>query len=227
MTKASTGPNRNTAGPGSRRGASCAVVAAAVISGFLGGTVVNDGLNLSVSDNIAFAKGGNGRGGGHGGGNTGGRGDPTGVGKGLGHAKNQGHARAGSSADNQEYSGPPGAPSVGKKSAFENGISAAALGSLNAAHASLTARQNASPNSMVGHIAAFADAVESENINAAAEALAAKANRPITDSVVTEVARHAQVEVSEETASAIAARAAEIQADESQEPIGQSMPGGS
>ena len=124
-------------------------------------------------------------------------------------------------------SDPPGAPSLGTESASDNGISSAALGSLNASNASSTARRNASPNSMVGTIAAFAEAAESESINEAAEALASKANKSITAPVVTEVARRTEVEVSEETASAIAQRAAEIQSGESQEPIGVSLPDGS
>ncbi len=230
-----------------RRGAMRAVTVAAIITGFMGGAIVTDGVSFSVYDNVAFSKGGNGggngggkgggggRGGGHGGGNKGDHGDVAGGGPGKGHAKGRGHGHAkshglGHARHGEQSNGgsnPPGAPSLEDQPASENGISAAALGSLNAAHASLTARENASPDSMVGHIAAFADAVESENINAAAEALAAKANKSITDPVVTEVARLAGVEVSEETASAIATRAAEIQSGESQEPGDGTTPGDS
>lgn len=241
MTKPITPAIRNGAGQNSRRGVIRAVTALAVIAGFFGGAVVSDGFDLSVSDNIALAKGGNGGGngggGGHGGGNKGGRGEASGRDSGIGNAMGHGHDQINGRARRdahehgwrygERHSDPPGAPSLEKKSASEDGISASALGSLNAAHASSTARDNASPNSMVGRIAAFAEAVESDEINAAAEALAAKANKPINEAVVTEVARQAQIELSEEAASAIAARAAEIQAGESEEPTGESMPGGS
>lgn len=241
------------------------LTAAAVIAGFLGGAVVTDGVQVYVSDNAAFAKGGNGggngggkggggRGSGHGGSNKGSHGDVAGAGNarghakghghghksglehidghdhsqghGRGHAKGHGHGHARGEEEGNGRSDPPGAPSL-DGGASENGISAAALGSLNAAHASSTARENASPNSMVGHIADFADAVESNEINEAADALAAKANKSITPEVVTEVARQAEVEMSAETASAIAARAAEIQTGQSEEPASDSMPGGS
>lgn len=197
-------------------------------------------------------KGGDGRGSGHGGGNKGAHGDVAGAAKARGHAKghghghksglehidghdhSQGHGRGhakghGHARGEEEGNGrsdPPGAPSL-DGSASENGISAAALGSLNAAHASAKARENASPNSMVGHIADFADAVESNEIDRAAAALAAKSNKSITPEVVTEVARLAEVEVSEDTAGAIAEAAAEMQSDNSREPTDQSMPGGS
>jgi hypothetical protein len=71
---------------------------------------------------------------------------------------------------------------------------------------------------MVGQIAAFAEAVEANELDAAAEALAAKANKEITESVVNEVAKLARVEVSEETAKAIAEKAAAIQAGEPEDP---------
>lgn len=255
-------PNRSV--PTLQRGAFRGLAVAVIITGFLGGAVISDGGGISVSDNVALAKGGNGGGGGKGGGGGHGggkKGDHGGVagdghakgygnghakdhgqidghdhsqGHGLGHSKGHGHAHAGRNGENDGHSDPPGAPSLGNGSASKKGISAAALGSLNAANASSTARQNASPNSMVGHIAAFADAVEaennsmnSENIDAAAEALAAKANKPITEDVVKEVARKVDVEVSDETASAIAERAAAIQNEGSDEPTGQSMPSGS
>jgi hypothetical protein len=98
-------------------------------------------------------------------------------------------------------------------------VSASTLGSLNAAHASPTARANAAPNSAVGAIAAFASAVESEEltdeerVEAAAQALASKANKSITTPVVAEVAHLANVEVSRREARAIAERASQIQND--------------
>jgi hypothetical protein len=224
-----------------RRGAKRTLILAAVVAGSMGGAVVTDGVSFSVYDNVAFSKGGNGggkgggggRGGGRGGGNKGGQGDVAGGGPGKGQAKGHAHGHAKShglghaNERNNGASNPPGAPSLGDEPASKNGISAAALGSLNAAHASSTARENASPNSMVGQIAAFADAVESENINAAAEALAVKANKSITEPVVTEVARLVGVEVSEENASAIATRAAEIQSGDNQQPGDGETPGDS
>ena len=96
-------------------------------------------------------------------------------------------------------------------------MSASTLGSLNAAHASPTARAHAAPNSAVASIAAFVNAVESDElsnrqrIEAAAQALASKANKPITTPVVSQVADLANVEVRRREARAIAHRAAQIQ----------------
>lgn len=98
-------------------------------------------------------------------------------------------------------------------------MTASSLGSLNAAHASSTARANAAANSAVGAIAAFASAMESgelshrERVEAAAQALASKANKPITAPVVARVGELANVEVSRREARAIARRAAQIQGD--------------
>jgi hypothetical protein len=69
----------------------------------------------------------------------------------------------------------------------------------------------------VGAIAAFVNAVESdelsdsERIEAAAQALASRANKPITAPVVSQVADLANVEVSRTEAREIADRAAQIQ----------------
>jgi hypothetical protein len=96
-------------------------------------------------------------------------------------------------------------------------VSASTLGSLNAAHASKNARAHAAPNSAVGAIAAFVNAVESDELSrrqrveAAAQALASRANKPITAPVVSRVANLANVEVSRRAARAIAERAAQIQ----------------
>ena len=92
---------------------------------------------------------------------------------------------------------------------------------MNAAHASATARANAAPNSAVGAIAAFANAMEStelsnrQRVEAAAQALASKANKPITAPVVSRVGNLANVEVSRREARAIAHRAAHIQGGDS------------
>ena len=69
---------------------------------------------------------------------------------------------------------------------------------------------------MVGRIAEFADAVEADDIEAAAETLAAKANKELTADVVSEVARNADVEVDEDTANAIAEEAAKIQSGDAE-----------
>ncbi|NCF29299.1 MAG: FAD-binding protein, partial [Gammaproteobacteria bacterium] len=162
---------------------------------------------------------GNGNSGGHGGGNANGHGGGNsasasgrGGGKGgSGHAtgRGQGHANTGHGHGHGH----------GHGNASRHGVSASTLGSLNAAHASATARANAAPNSAVGAIAAFAAAVESteltnrERVEAAAQALASQANKPITAPVVSRVGNLANVEVSRREARAIAHRASQIQGD--------------
>ncbi len=70
----------------------------------------------------------------------------------------------------------------GPKAAAAQGATASALGGLNAAHASATGRANAAPNSMVGQIATYEDAVLSgEDPAAAAEASFGEA---LTDAVI-------------------------------------------
>jgi len=68
------------------------------------------------------------------------------------------------------------------------GATAAALGSLNASHASAQAFAHASPNSVVGHLAAYAAALNNgltnANIATAAQALAKAANHSLTTTVV-------------------------------------------
>ncbi|MBM3548838.1 MAG: hypothetical protein FJX54_17995 [Alphaproteobacteria bacterium] len=75
---------------------------------------------------------------------------------------------------------------------------AASLGNLNAAHASATARANASPNSMVGQIAAYETAMKSAlaiqdpaqraaAITAARQDLALSANKSLTPAAITRV----------------------------------------
>lgn len=190
---------------------------------WLGNTVDIGREGIVVVDNLAAAKGGpgggGGSGGGHGGGNGAGHGGHgghdaasggRGAGRGEGHGKGRGRGHA--------QGGPEGSHTAhGHGNASKHGVSASTLGSLNAAHASETARAHAAPNSAVGAIAAFANAVESEElsdeqrIEAAAQALASKANKAITAPVVSKVADLANVEVDDETANAIAERAAEIQ----------------
>lgn len=74
-----------------------------------------------------------------------------------------------------------------RKKSDSGGISASALGSLNAAHASATARAKASPNSQVGRIAAYEGALAADDLQAAAEALASAANKEIDADVVAAV----------------------------------------
>ena len=56
------------------------------------------------------------------------------------------------------------------KSAKKSGLSASSLGRLNAAHASSRARERAAPHSAVGLMGQYADAVEADDIEAAAAA---------------------------------------------------------
>jgi hypothetical protein len=62
--------------------------------------------------------------------------------------------------------------------------SASSLGRLNAAHASAQALANASPNSAVGQISAYKDALTDGDLEAAAEALAAVSNKTVTEASV-------------------------------------------
>ena len=192
-------------------------LAIAIVCAWMGQTVEFSEHGFVVTDNVANAKGGNGggggggngngNGGGHGGGNAGGHGGGHGAagtgGSGKGHGKGIGHGQAHS----------------GNGHASKHGVSASTLGSLNAAHASSTARAHAAPNSAVGAIAIFVNAAGSDELSdeqrveAAAQALASRANKPITEPVVSQVADLADVEVSSEEATAIAERAAEIQGD--------------
>ncbi len=146
----------------------------------------------------AAAKGGGGGGGGGaGGGNGGGHGGGNGGGHGGGHGGGQGHgasaAAHGDGPGNGRGGGSKGqAQSDGVGKGKGQGSMASKLGSLNAAHASETARANAAPNSRVGQIAAYEQATlaarEAENDEAmialeeaAAEALAAASNKNNSD----------------------------------------------
>lgn len=57
-------------------------------------------------------------------------------------------------------------------------------GSLNAAHASATARAHAAPNSQIGKIASYESAIQAGDIAAAASSLADAANKAIIEPVV-------------------------------------------
>jgi hypothetical protein len=96
-------------------------------------------------------------------------------------------------------------------------MTASALGSLNAAHASLMGLENAAPNSVVGQISAFSDAISQEDpdVEAAAQALAAAANKNIDQAVVDAVDGLLGLDdVSDDTEAAVAEAAAEAQAAE-------------
>jgi hypothetical protein len=70
------------------------------------------------------------------------------------------------------------------------GAIASQLGSLNAAHASLTALSHAAPTSMVGTIAAYRDAVEDGTITSVAQAqteLSKISNKSVNSEVVSAV----------------------------------------
>ena len=104
----------------------------------------------------------------------------------------------------------------GHKDHKDKGISASALGSLNAAHASSTARDNAAPNSRVGRIASYEDSITSykdsdfmdeEDLQAAAESLASAANKSIDSDVVAAVNDLLDIEVGSEVEKDIAERA--------------------
>ena len=96
-------------------------------------------------------------------------------------------------------------------------MTASALGSLNAAHASLMGLENAADDSVVGQISAFSDAISQDDpdVEAAAQALAAAANKNIDQAVVDAVDGLLGLDdVSDDTEEAVADAAAEAQADE-------------
>jgi hypothetical protein len=123
----------------------------------------------------AFAKSGNDNGNGGGNGNGNGNGSGNGNGNGGGNGNSGGNGNGGGSAKSGggsvEKSGSTKADGTSKskaktKSASKKkdildglGLSASDLGALNAAKANPNALKNASPNSRVGKIAAFRDAV--------------------------------------------------------------------
>ncbi len=119
---------------------------------------------VSVPD-MAFAKSGNGGGNGNGGGtgNGGGNGHGGGNGKANGNDKATGGATekaATKKAANAEATKKNAkVSSQTKRMADELGVSPSELGALNAVKANANAFKNAAPNSRVGRIAAFRDAV--------------------------------------------------------------------
>lgn len=124
---------------------------------------------VSMPD-MAFAKSGNdnGNGGGNGGGNGNGNGGGNGNGNGGngngngngGNGNGGGKAVEKSSSKANSDTAPTKKTKAKKKDALDGlGLSASDLGALNAAHANPNALKNASPNSRVGRIAAYRDAV--------------------------------------------------------------------
>jgi hypothetical protein len=71
------------------------------------------------------------------------------------------------------------------------------LGSLNAAHASETALSHASENSRVGQIALYEDSIDAGDIDAAAAALRAAANKPVTHRVIRQLNRQLGIVMTE------------------------------
>lgn len=128
----------------------------------LGSAAIVAGLALP---HAAYAKSGNGNGNGNGGGNGNGKGGGNGNGNGNGGKSTGGgsESSAGSTSDTGAAAAPDataGKSKSKKKSALDAlGLSASELGALNAAHANPNALKHAAPNSRVGRIAAYRDAV--------------------------------------------------------------------
>ncbi len=134
----------------------------------LGSTAIIAAIALP---DMAYADNGKGNGGGNGGGNDKGGGNGGGNDKGGGKSdkpeKSKGGSDKGSDKGEKTTSGAEKSAKASKKEkkpkrkdlAEELGLSPSELGALNAAHASPNALKNASPNSRVGRIAAYRDAV--------------------------------------------------------------------
>lgn len=182
---------------------------ALVLSLSLGVTVLPVAPDLGVSRAEARGGGGGGEGGGGGSGGGGGAGGGSGNGqggeqggRGGGNDFGQGVAAA-ARGDNPSRGEGRGGAEAGARGG-DRGALASQLGALNAAHASLTARANAAPNSRVGMIATYERAMlaaltlpavtpqeitaRNEAIAAALATLDAAANRsPVTTEVVAAV----------------------------------------
>lgn len=89
----------------------------------------------------------------------------SGHGNGVGAAASEGHG-------------------VGTGHGMGHGATASALGSLNASHANAQAFAHASPNSVVGELAAYANALNHGNLSEAAMALGLAANHSVTAQTV-------------------------------------------
>jgi hypothetical protein len=163
-------------------------VAGAVILVGVGAPVSIDFGDGAIGVHEAFAKGGNGGGGngGNGPGNGAGNGGGSGNGGGQGASASAGPGNGQGNANGHGK----GVASVGHGTSGFGGeagdADADALGSLNAAHASPNALAHASRNSRVGAIAAYSEAVQANDIDAAATAFSDASNKDegIVESVV-------------------------------------------
>jgi hypothetical protein len=106
-------------------------------------------------------------------------------------------------------------PSKGATAANANQGKLGLQGSINAAHASPTAQAQAAPNSRVGLVAAYARAVEAQNVDAAALALTKASNKSISINTVTSLNSLMGLQTDPSTDAAIAAKAASIQSGQS------------
>lgn len=98
----------------------------------------------------------------------------------------KGNAGGGQGRGNGNSNGNDGAASNGADDDGQSTESASTsdLGRLNAAHASETAMANAAPNSAVGEVAAYRDAVLAGETEDAAVAVDAATNKTVTESVL-------------------------------------------
>jgi hypothetical protein len=173
--------------------------------------VAFDADKTTLSTSAAYAKGA---------GNSGGKGGGNGGGNGGGHGKS-GSTPGQSTASVNSANGVSGLGGPGSSTSAHSkgqGLTASSLGSLNAAHASAMGLAHANRlNSVVGQIATYKDALTSEDgadIEAAAEALANAANKPIDQSVVGAVNDLLGIDVDQGTEQDIADKAADIQSGE-------------
>ena len=161
---------------------------------------------------VAFADSGNGNGNSGGNGNGNGNSGGNGNGGGNDNKADKGSEGAGSTKGEKATVKAEKAAKKPKKPkkislAGELGISRSELGALNAANASPNALKNASPNSRVGKIAAYRDAVLQGRVNAAdlAEKMAELAALPVPARTA------AEVDVDVQAAAAdVAAKEAEV-----------------
>lgn len=165
--------------------------------------------DLSLDAKTAEAK--NGRGGGN---DKGGRGGNDRGGRGGGNDKGGndkgGKGGNGKSGGNSSASAGKSKSSFGTEEAETEEVETArkgGLGSLSASNASATARANASPNSRVGAIAEYENALAAGDVEAAANALARAANKEISPENVGAVNHNLGIEATPEEEAEMAALA--------------------
>jgi hypothetical protein len=140
--------------------------------------------------------GGNGNGNGNGGANgNGGNGGGNGNGGNGAGGEHSGHAYGHATDDDGEDDGDVGG--------------AALLGSLNALHASPNAFLNADPESMVGMVGAYQDAIAAGDLETAASLLDDAANKPVTLELLQEVNARLGIVLDAATEESLAALAVE------------------